>query len=320
MATLIFVWEELKRKNNEKADCAASTASPYSLTDLPFELIQASCLRLTKITMERLFTTILETVTPDKLGAAFEALGIDWVNECDALDNLKKTENFCSDKILESLKDEQITEQQIQEIHKHQFGDTQDQGYPYEIAFIRYVKTFGMLPSELYRRSQIPEDHPTEADQRINIKWLNLRYKGVMQQIEQSPIETTINFDPTTDTIENELLLLPSNIKTLQALTSINAAHMGLIAVSPELRELGNLKLLLNGGNNIEFIPPEIGDMEQLEILITYGNRLKAFYALLKKLPAFKAFNIEDNQLSAQENQKIEAYCQANKIINFKSD
>ena len=208
-------------------------------------------------TIDEIFDT-----APQDLEAILEKHVFSLADEMEAIAELAMPENFAEE-------GDSLVEGREQHFYNIQFGAPKDSAHPDAEEFLRYFRTFNMLPREILNRSKLEANDP----KKINMKWLNddfaLAEHEIRLRVRRGGRANEFEFKG-----EN-LVLLPANIGGLVNLEELN---------------LGN--------NKLAFLPVEIAALENLQDLNLYENNFRTIPLIIEKLTSLKKLNIANNSLT----------------------
>jgi hypothetical protein len=198
---------------NDEADSAVGTAVPAGRR-APVEAAQSSGPRFTRSgagasaakVMASLDNVLSEEVTdeifdatPQNLEGILEKHAFSFADEMEAIAELAMPENFVAE-------GSSLVEGREQHLYNIQFGAPEESEYPDADEFLRYFKTFGMLPREILSRSQLEADDP----KKINMKWLNDDFAMAEHEIRLRVIRGARANE--FELRNSDLVLLPANV------------------------------------------------------------------------------------------------------------
>ena len=134
-----------------------------------------------------------------------------------------------------------------------------------------WANTHDSLTLVQFQKEVIKLGWPTLWDTTQNVRqWYGIRLGPVSGKVESIIIHGDDFGDFTTDT-------LPSCIKTLHSLDSLNElyfSYLGLKAISPEIGGFNNLTTLGLQHNNLSTVPGELAQLTSLEYLFISSNKI----------------------------------------------
>jgi Leucine-rich repeat (LRR) protein len=287
-ASFVFCYDMLK---NESSKSLAQT----NLGDLPLDIIKNHIsYALSDFDQKDVMRYLVNNVSSEKIFETLEKIGFDLTNERSAIKDFRNPSNFAEDTL-------QFPEgQSAEDMLELQFGKTKEE------HFIRIVKMFNMLPSELLARSTLDEDQPDF----INMKWLNRDFIRVYNEIEDYSAKIYAHGSENVTFYglrSSRLIAVPANIGKLTAMQYLYLQNNSLSTLPPEVVQLKALKHLNLAYNNLTTLPSEVGQLTALDDLNLRNNNLSTLPPELGRLTVLTSLSLYNNNFTDEEIQNIRA-------------
>ncbi|NGX38408.1 MAG: Internalin-A [Chlamydiae bacterium] len=140
--------------------------------------------------------------------------------------------------------------------------------------------------------------------------WLeeNKNLLSSMTKLDPKKINCILHFIPSEirylsslkslELVAHFITVIPSEIRYLSSLAKLKLSSNQLIAIPPEIGKLSSLRILELEHNKITVIPPEIGKLSSLTQLFLGQNKIRAIPPEIGKLTSLKSLGLNKNYIT----------------------